>query len=496
MHSIRKQPWYLFLLPLFFVVHGYAENFGFINFRDTLILAVTYVVAVIFLYLLFLLVFRNRVKAALAASFAMAFYLFFGAIQDFCQLHIPVLNKYTVLLPAGLILFTSLIIYLKKANGNFFRLNLFLNSLFLVYIVIDFGSLLYKGLNPPLNKLSAYSLAKNNDYKPCIDCAKPDIYFLLFDEYASSLSLKNHFSYDNISLDTFLIAQGFHVQPKSTSNYDITPFSMASMLNMSYLKGITNGEVSIEDYARCNELIRKNEVIDFLSSLGYDIVNYSIFDLAGNPSLTTQNFLPLKTKLITDATLLNRAQKDLGWHLATGPYKIKWFSQKLIYANKRNNEMFLKLVKDASSIVNKTPRFFYVHFFLPHLPYYYRKDGNLKKEEVLLSEWNRWITSPYLEYVTYTNSKIKELISTIKANTKDESVIIFMGDHGFRKATDDNDKTHYFENQDAVYFPSGDYHLFYDSVSAVNQFKIIFNTLFQQKFPLLKDSTIFLTDKK
>ncbi len=71
-----------------------------------------------------------------------------------------------------------------------------------------------------------------------------------------------------------------------------------------------------------------------------------------------------------------------------------------------------------------------------------------------------------------------------------------MGDHGFRKAANDKDKTHYFENQNAVYFPVNDYHLVYDSVSTVNQFRIIFNTLFRQNFPILKDSTIFLTDKK
>ncbi len=495
-HFLRKQPWYLLLLPVFFVTHGFAENFGFVNFSDVLVLAGTYIAAAIVLFILFLPVFKNRIKSALAVSFLMAFFLFFGAVQDFFKAHIPVLNKYSVLLLLFIIVFVTLVWYLKKAKNEFSKLNLFLNSLFFIYIIIDLCSLIYKNFNSPVNKLSAYSFAKKNNYQICDNCPKPDIYFLVFDEYASTVSLKNHFNYDNSSLDTFLIENGFHIQPKSTSNYDITPFSIASMLNMSYLKGITNGEVSIEDYARCNELIRKNEVINFLSTQGYDIVNYSIFDLAGSPSLTTQNLLPLKTKLITDATLLNRAQKDLLWNFTVGRFKIKWFSQKLIYANKHTNEMFARLVENASSVSNKTPKFFYAHFFLPHLPYYYRQDGNLKNETVLLKEWNKWITPSYLEYVTYTNTKIKELISVIKQNTKGEAVIIFMGDHGFRKPTNDGDRTHYFENQDAVYFPSKDYHLFYDSASAVNQFRIIFNSLFHQNFPILKDSTIFLTDKK
>ena len=109
-NSLRKQPWYLLLLPLFFVMHGYTENFGFINLGDTLILVFTYVTAAIILYFLFLIILKNRIKAALAASFVMAFYLFFGAIQDFCKAHLAILDRYSVLLPLFVIIFIVTII--------------------------------------------------------------------------------------------------------------------------------------------------------------------------------------------------------------------------------------------------------------------------------------------------------------------------------------------------------------------------------------------------
>ncbi|MEO6219301.1 MAG: sulfatase-like hydrolase/transferase, partial [Ginsengibacter sp.] len=263
-----------------------------------------------------------------------------------------------------------------------------------------------------------------------------------------------------------------------------------------YLKGITPNDISIEDYARCNELIKNNAVINFLSLQGYEIVNYSIFELAGSPSLISQDILPLKTKLITDGTLFNRMQKDLGWMLITGKYPIKWLSDKLFYNNMHNNENFLKLLQKSSALPSDIPRFFYGHLFMPHPPFYFDKKGNRKKSEIVYKESKENNTDAYLEYVAYTNNKIKELTSAIKGNTKGKAVIILMGDHGFRKATNDGDKTHYFENKNAIYFPERDYHLFYDSVSAVNQFRIVFNTLFHQNFPILKDSTIFLTDKK
>ena len=75
-------------------------------------------------------------------------------------------------------------------------------------------------------------------------------------------------------------------------------------------------------------------------------------------------------------------------------------------------------------------------------------------------------------------------------------MIIFLGDHGFRHTTDPADLSNYFQNQNALYFPDREYHLLHDSISTVNEFRITFNKLFDAGFPLLKDSSIFLTDKK
>ncbi|MEO6289913.1 MAG: hypothetical protein ABIO76_08335, partial [Ginsengibacter sp.] len=320
-NTLRKQPWYLLLLPLFFVLHGYAENFGFINFSDIAILAVVYIVVAILLYLFFFLFFKNRARSALASFYILVFYFFFGAIQNFFKIHLNSLSKYSILLSVFIITFAACIVYLKRTRSSFLKLTLFFNFLFLTFVLVDLATIILKKINPPAHKLSAYSFENDYNFSNCLECEKPDIYFLLFDEYASSVSLKKHFNYDNSLLDTFLIDQGFHIQKESKSNYNFTPFSMASMLNMSYLAGINPSEISIEDYSRCNGLIRNNAVINFLSAQGYEIINYSIFDLAGNPSFVSQDVLPLKTKLITDRTLFGRMRIDLGWMLFTGKFK-------------------------------------------------------------------------------------------------------------------------------------------------------------------------------
>jgi len=87
------------------------------------------------------------------------------------------------------------------------------------------------------------------------------------------------------------------------------------------------------------------------------------------------------------------------------------------------------------------------------------------------------------------------LIDTIQKNTDREAVIIVMGDHGFRGRTGNQDLPKKYQNLNAVFLPGADYHLFYDSISGVNQFKVLFNTISNQSIPLQKDSTVFLKEQ-
>jgi hypothetical protein len=71
-----------------------------------------------------------------------------------------------------------------------------------------------------------------------------------------------------------------------------------------------------------------------------------------------------------------------------------------------------------------------------------------------------------------------------------------MGDHGFRNTTDSSNLFNYFQNQNAIFFPDKDYASLPDNICTVNEFRIVLDKLFHAGFPLLKDTTIFLKDKK
>src|SRR4051794_22517075 len=87
---------YIFLIPVFFVLHGYVQNFGLVEARDCLYLLVSYLIAVVVIYLLLCLYYQNRLKAALLTGCIFSFYLFFGAIADFFKEHLFFLSRYVI----------------------------------------------------------------------------------------------------------------------------------------------------------------------------------------------------------------------------------------------------------------------------------------------------------------------------------------------------------------------------------------------------------------
>jgi hypothetical protein len=493
-NSLQTIPFFVFLLPVFFVLHGYRENLGYIHPGEAVLLTGVYLIGSAVIFGLTFLLYRNRAKAALAAGFPLAFYFFFGAIQDFLKAYLHPLSRYVIIVPALAATALVWIIFLRRTRRPFLQWFFYLNSLFLLYLLVDGAAILLSSTN---NRDRHRITASNSilTFTP-LNSPKPDIYFLIFDAYTSSSGLKEQYHYDNSDFDRFLTDKGFHIQHASRSNYKYTILSMPSILNMCYLdnlKAVKGGPV--QEYYYLSDLIRDNELMDWLHSIGYDIVNCSIFDLRGHPSPITESLLPLQTRLITDQTFYSRFYRDVGWNIYQ--FAVNPFSEKEIDLSLNNDNKLIARLQAVSAAPSAHPRFIYGHFNIPHPPYYFDRQGNRRKVRAPYRPTDEDNVQDYLDYLNYTNQKAEAIIDDIQTNTHGQAVIIFMGDHGLRF----HDRLGYnplsfVQNQNAVYFPGKDYHLFYDSISGVNQFRVILNTLFGQNLPLLKDSVVNVKDKK
>ena len=99
MKKLLEQPLFLLLLPVFFVLHGFVENIGFVSVASCLPLLGIYLLSAGIFFLIFYLLLRDSRKAALMSFYLLCFYFFFGAIHDFVKAHAGRLSRYSILLP-------------------------------------------------------------------------------------------------------------------------------------------------------------------------------------------------------------------------------------------------------------------------------------------------------------------------------------------------------------------------------------------------------------
>jgi hypothetical protein len=324
----------------------------------------------------------------------------------------------------------------------------------------------------------------------CDVCPTPNIYLIIADEYASRESLKDLFSFDNSLFENELKKRGFFVAGSAKSNYNFTPYSMASLFSMNYLRGITAKSNDRHNLNICFQDINNNELARILKKLNYEFVNLSLFDFAGEPNISNHNnFYSSRAELISSQTLTGRLKKDLIFHLA---FTLKWgWAYRNYLDNLRDDLEYQYKTTIEQSMERGKPRFIYTHFIMPHYPYLYNEEGTPQPVEPALNGGKK----EYLGFLQYGNKRLLSLIDTIQKNDRTAPTIILMSDHGFTKYDSrETDSSYNFKNIFNIYITDRNYGSFSDTISNVNVFRILLNSRFNQRLPLLKDSSFFLTE--
>jgi len=487
----RKQPnfrfrseYFLFLLPVFFVLHGFVENLSLIPVADALGLLVYYLLLSVAVATLAFFFFGSWRKACVFTTVLMAFHFFFGSVHDFLKsaLGNSWLTSYTFLLSGSLLLLIAWVVFLKRTKRTFDRLTRYCNLLLLLLIGLDAALLAAKSFKTDV----AAPLPKGLSI--CDTCTKPDIYLILSDGYAGKQELKELFQFDNSAFYDSLRKRGFQVAEDPRSNYNFTPFSVASILNFRYLPLKDPSHVAPET-GMVTEMIKHNRLQQYLEACGYQTHNLSTFDLAGQPTLSVETFLPTKTKFITAQTFVSRLERDLFFNLVTRLH-IRSVLKKVVYNSRANNELLYNQTLAAAGKTGR-PKFVFTHLMMPHFPYFYNENGQPTAYDALFSLENK---QQYLSYLKYTNKKFLVLIDGILRSSERPPLLVLMSDHGFRDYNDPNRQDYTFMNLCAVYNPGASINPIHQRRSNVNLFREILNTRFAQKLPLLKDTTIFLKD--
>lgn len=261
---------------------------------------------------------------------------------------------------------------------------------------------------------------------------------------------------------------------------------------MNYLGSVKGSIRDLRNIPAGRKAFRQGQVPAYLQSLGYRFYNFSHLDFNGHPSPATPTFWINDTRPVSNQTFLSRLNRDLGYHLMT-TFRIRPVNPFPRDLDLQNNELLYKETLRTVRLRSATPKFVYTHLIMPHHPYYFDSTGNRIPDDSLnrAFAFNRQAA---VQYIFYTNRKLLALVDSIRLRSPSPPIIILMSDHGFREIKEEYNKPSMFLNLQAIWIPGGEYPPFYKGMSNINFFRLFLNRQFRQSLPLLKDSTIFLTD--
>jgi len=322
----------------------------------------------------------------------------------------------------------------------------------------------------------------------------PDIYFIIFDEFAGVDVAREFWGYDEIDdFISYAEEKGFFVAQKSQGNSLSTLHQVAGRLN--YVEIGVYEKQGVQLF----EEVNNSKVVGYLESQGYTIVTFD------EMQYWYDSYSPMPADYIYDyevseseaASMLSVFFDRFGVLLADNTmllplenYYHNISEEKHIWEQHREYiEFTTNKLGDLSEI--PSPKFIRVHLMLPHTPHIFDAMGNKLPSEAI-HDWNY-----YFGQYKYTIKVIKRIMDNILSNSDPDNppIIIIQSDHGARIHSKDGwiplEKEGYLEEYkthilNMLYIPELDYSQLPQDMNPINTFPIIFNHLFDAGIPLIK----------
>ena len=361
---------------------------------------------------------------------------------------------------------------------------LLLNAWTVAGAMVAFGT-----VEPPPDNLSELQLdpPDPNDL--------PDVYYVILDRYAGSTALADVYDFDNEPFLTALEERGFHVARRAHANYPKTPFSLASSLNAAFLdpEALKADATDGKDREPIHRILGGHLAVPTaLKELGYRYIHVANW------------WTPTATNVDADRTFRYDGQDEFSSVLAqttalrafnepeaapTDPWDWRVLREHSRYALDRLDEI--------PALAG--PKFVFAHLLIPHDPYVFNADGTFtgRAQVEMLGQ-----AESYRRQLSYTNSRMLQMVDRILAESGPDAVIMLQADEGpfparyranewgfqWRDASDAE-----LEEKFGILYAMrvGDADLdaagFHDALTPVNTFRIIFNARFGTDLPLLPD---------
>ncbi len=433
-------------------------------------------------YAAWYLIFRNSFKACISTALLLVIFwnydLFFSFFKGFIEMG----NRH--FLPAILIGYLLVVFAISKKAGNDTLKNV--RTIIVIPIVLLVIFNIFVITRAEFSKLKPATVRVQITELPEV-LENPDMYILVFDEFASLPTMEDIWGYDNSYFAEELESMGFFFARESKTRYDYTHMAIPGILELEYLE---------PDITRRESLVRynHNRVFQHLHQL-----DYQIYFLDGWGGFEYTFHIPVADFVCIYNTYYEPLYTiDEFTYLVFSRSMLTFLTDKLIHDNAnlyfQGHHFFLDYIRNFPKRTNESeqPLFLWGHIMAPHLPFVFDRYGNFNENPT-----NHWeyrslsaetLRELYLEQYIFITDQIIDIVSTILKTSDREPVIAMFSDHGPRlESAGVAEKEHHHRVLNAVYFPGGDYSALYDSIAPVNTMRVLFNTFYGTSYDMLDD---------
>jgi hypothetical protein len=475
-----RWPVHPFLFALYPVLLLWGINASAVPWREGLILCVGAAAVGLVAQTVGTLLMRDRLAGAMLASLVVAITFTYGRIYAVIvgvKIGGLVVGRHRFLLTAVAIVVCVTARYLPRSRKWLATATGALN--------VAATGLIVMAVIPLVRQVVAHNrpaVPENTEVRGSIVGSRepPDIYYIIADGYGAASTLETVYGFSNAPFLQTLKDRGFYVANDSRSNYVTTVLSLTSSLNMNYIPRRQPGTPPASPVTPDDERIFQSlGVARYLRQLGYAVVNARpAYHFGETEEQGAKRFrLSLQWNSLSAELLRSSVLTGLA----------AWLLQR---------DVRLRTLGTISALLaarrGPGPKFVYAHLLAPHPPFVFAATG-----EPIRHPSEGWSDrAGYVGQVQFVNTTLLSIIDSLRQSSSREPVIILQGDHG--PASEGGSwaaPTLAFVRErvpilNAYRVPGRDCP-FYQGVTPVNSFRVLFNCLFQAQFALLPDSSFF-----
>jgi hypothetical protein len=395
-------------LPYFTFNYEHIANSPFFSLPQLLLIIIG--LCAIDLSVKWLINFLTNKKAQLFSILIIYFVIlfFYGVyISDYFQKIIN--NQFNIMIRGrsiieiSILFFLGFIIAIRKYSFYYKYLNIF----FLFFSITTLAhSIQTKKQKPPL-------AFKNNYIKVAkTDTSNKPVILIITDEYNSPDGLYKVLKDSSIYLfSNQLSEQGWIVNNSFYSYEKSTIHSLSSMFNYNLSKKYNYGTQEVVDIG--SSKLMHAAIADSFTKKDINIINFGIFHIGKSQFLT--NMYMYSQNFVEDVFF-----NTIYYKLHNNKIKVSGFA-KSYYPSEPHNKYIFNNLLDTLKQSKQQKIFAYVHLLLPHSPFQFMPEFQLRSENNIINYYAFW---------NFTNKKLKPLLGQLINGNKYR--IILTGDHGFR----------------------------------------------------------------